>query len=89
MPIRGPGRYLHFLAAWVCVFTGLVYVLTGLVIGHFARSFVPGRGDLSVRAMRDVVAGHLRKPHGDEVRDGLQRLAASHLHGGRVRVDCR
>src|SRR6266852_2164612 len=22
-PIRGPGRYLHFLAAWVCVLTGL------------------------------------------------------------------
>ena len=26
VPIRGPGRYLHFLAAWVSVFTGLVYV---------------------------------------------------------------
>ena len=26
VPIRGPGRYLHFLAAWVTVFTGLVYV---------------------------------------------------------------
>jgi Ni,Fe-hydrogenase I cytochrome b subunit len=28
-PIRGPGRYLHFLSAWVCVLTGLFYVLWG------------------------------------------------------------
>lgn len=30
MPIRGPGRYVHFLAAWISLFTGLYYVLTGL-----------------------------------------------------------
>src|SRR6186997_2068584 len=29
VPIRGPGRYLHFLAAWVSVFTGAVYVAMG------------------------------------------------------------
>jgi len=64
VPIRGPGRYLHFLAAWVCVFTGLVYVLTGLFTGHFARSFRPARGDLTLRAILDVVAGHLRATRG-------------------------
>jgi len=26
----GWGRYLHFLSAWVCVLTGLLYVLPGL-----------------------------------------------------------
>jgi thiosulfate reductase cytochrome b subunit len=66
VPIRGPGRYLHFLAAWVCVFTGLVYVVTGLLSGHFARSFVPARGDLTARAIREVVAGHLRATGRDE-----------------------
>jgi thiosulfate reductase cytochrome b subunit len=60
--IRGPGRYLHFLAAWISVFTGLAYVVVGLLTGHFWRSFVPPRGDLTARAVRDVVAGHLRRP---------------------------
>jgi thiosulfate reductase cytochrome b subunit len=41
VPIRGPGRYLHFLAAWICVFTGLAYVAIGIVTGHFARSLLP------------------------------------------------
>jgi thiosulfate reductase cytochrome b subunit len=59
VPIRGPGRYLHFLAAWVCVFTGLVYVLTGLGTGHFVRSFLPARRELTLGAIRGVVAGHL------------------------------
>jgi Ni,Fe-hydrogenase I cytochrome b subunit len=31
VPIRGPGRYLHFLAAWVSVFTGAIYVAMALV----------------------------------------------------------
>jgi thiosulfate reductase cytochrome b subunit len=62
VPIRGPGRYLHFLAAWIAVFTGLVYVLTGLLSRHFTRNFLPARGDLSVRAMRHVIADHLHAP---------------------------
>jgi thiosulfate reductase cytochrome b subunit len=33
----GWGRYLHFLSAWVSVLTGLLYVLSGLVTGHFRR----------------------------------------------------
>jgi thiosulfate reductase cytochrome b subunit len=61
VPIRGPGRYLHFLAAWICVFTGLVYVGIGLLSGHFVRSFVPPRDDLSARRMLDVARGHLRR----------------------------
>jgi thiosulfate reductase cytochrome b subunit len=64
VPIRGPGRYLHFLAAWVCVFTGLAYVLAGLLTGHFARSFLPARGELTVAAIRRVVGGHLRATRG-------------------------
>lgn len=68
VPIRGPGRYLHFLAAWVCVLIGLVYVVTGLLTRHFARSFLPAREELTVRAIREVIAGHLRTSAGaDEV----------------------
>jgi len=60
VPIRGPGRYLHFLFAWVMVFTGLVYVLLGLATRHFGRNLLPARGQFSVRAIADVLGKHLR-----------------------------
>lgn len=60
VPIRGPGRYLHFLAAWVTVFTGLVYVGIGLAKRHFGRNVLPSRGELTFRAIGAVIAGHLR-----------------------------
>jgi thiosulfate reductase cytochrome b subunit len=65
VPIRGPGRYLHFLAAWIAIATGLVYVAMGIVSGHFARSFVPSRGDLTTRAIREAIARHLSWPRRD------------------------
>ena len=37
----GWGRYLHFLSAWVCVLTGLLYVVSGLVSRHFRRHLLP------------------------------------------------
>ena len=33
----GWGRYLHFLAAWICVLNGLLYAITGLLSRHFKR----------------------------------------------------
>ena len=36
-PIRGPGRYLHFTFAWVCVLTGLFYVLHQVLRRDFRR----------------------------------------------------
>jgi len=60
VPIRGPGRYLHFLAAWVSVFTGLVYVSMGLRTRHFGRNLLPSRGALTLRAIGGVIRGHLR-----------------------------
>jgi thiosulfate reductase cytochrome b subunit len=65
VPIRGPGRYLHFLAAWIAVFTGLIYAGLGLFTGHFGRSFVPRRGDLTLAAMAAVVRSHLRRARSD------------------------
>ena len=60
IPIRGPGRYLHFLFAWVMVFTGLVYVLTGLATRHFGRNLLPAPGGLTFRAIWAVISNHLR-----------------------------
>jgi thiosulfate reductase cytochrome b subunit len=36
----GWGRYLHFLAAWVCVLNGVIYVLSGLLTQHFRKHLV-------------------------------------------------
>jgi thiosulfate reductase cytochrome b subunit len=38
----GWGRYLHFQSAWVCVLTGLLYVLSSLVSGHFRKNLLWG-----------------------------------------------
>jgi thiosulfate reductase cytochrome b subunit len=37
----GWGRYLHFLAAWVCVLNGVVYVITGIMVRRFRRELWP------------------------------------------------
>lgn len=38
----GWGRYLHFLSAWSIVLTGVVYVVSGFLTGHFRRHLLPG-----------------------------------------------
>src|SRR5579872_102898 len=40
---NGWSRYLHFQAAWVVVLTGFVYVIFGLVAGHFRKHLMPTR----------------------------------------------
>jgi DMSO/TMAO reductase YedYZ molybdopterin-dependent catalytic subunit/thiosulfate reductase cytochrome b subunit len=60
VPIRGPGRYLHFLFAWVIVFTGLVYVSRGLAGRHFGRNLLPARAQLTLGAIGEVIRKHLR-----------------------------
>jgi len=47
VPIRGPGRYLHFTFAWGCVLTGLFYGVYGLVSGHFRKNLLPARDTLA------------------------------------------
>src|SRR5262249_32388779 len=37
----GWGRSLHFLAAWICVLNGLVYVMCGVFSDHFRADMVP------------------------------------------------
>ncbi len=81
VPIRGPGRFLHFLAAWISVFTGLVYILLGLARRHFGANVLPSRHDLDLGALRGVIAGHLRFRRSTEADlrtyNPLQRLSYS------------
>lgn len=39
--LRGPGRYIHFLSAWVCVLTGLLYIVSGVMTRRFRRELFP------------------------------------------------
>jgi thiosulfate reductase cytochrome b subunit len=36
----GWGRYLHFQSAWLCVLTGLVYVVSGIASRHFNQDLL-------------------------------------------------
>jgi thiosulfate reductase cytochrome b subunit len=75
----GWGRYLHFLAAWVSVASGAVYVLAGIWSGHFRRRLVPSRHDLTWAHVSRVASDHLRftpAAHSDpDSYNVLQRLA--------------
>lgn len=69
IPIRGPGRYLHFLAAWIMVGTGAAYFLWGLTKRHFGRNVLPARADLSGGALAADLKKHLalHRPSGAEL----------------------
>ena len=55
----GWGRYLHFLAAWVSVLIGVLYVSHGLVTRHFRRRLLPSTADLMWDNLGGVMADHL------------------------------
>jgi len=59
VPIRGPGRYLHFTFAWVLVLTGAMYIVYGLVSRHLRDHLVPEPRSLTWRS----IAAHLRLRH--------------------------
>jgi thiosulfate reductase cytochrome b subunit len=79
VPIRGPGRHLHFLSAWVFVLTGLLYVLSGFFTRHFRKNLVPNKTDFGWGPLRRVVSNHMRlkRPTEEESRryNVLQRLS--------------
>ncbi len=58
--IRGPGRSLHFLSAWIFLVNGLVYLWSGVRSGHFRADLIPRRSELRLRTMLGVLATHLR-----------------------------
>lgn len=75
---NGWSRALHFEAAWIAVLTGLLYVISGLLTRHFRKDLVPGKADLSWRALLTSFAKPLRwqRPSAAEAHsyNGLQRL---------------
>jgi thiosulfate reductase cytochrome b subunit len=63
----GWGRYLHFLAAWVCVLTGMLYAISGLFTQHFRRNLLPKKSDLALQPILRVASNHLHlKPPSEE-----------------------
>jgi thiosulfate reductase cytochrome b subunit len=63
---NGWSRYLHFEAAWVVVLAGLVYVIAGLLTGHFWKNLFLARGDRNWAAFRRVFGRYLRRARPDE-----------------------
>jgi thiosulfate reductase cytochrome b subunit len=57
---NGWSRYLHFEAAWLAVFTGILYVAFGLSKAHFRRNLLPARSDLSPARLAMDIGRHLR-----------------------------
>ncbi len=57
---NGWSRYLHFQAAWVVVFTGLLYVIFSFFTGHLRKNLLPDRADFSWRAFTKDIADHMR-----------------------------
>ena len=57
---NGWGRSLHFLAAWVLVLTGAIYLLAGVFTGHFRRHLVPRPAELTPRQFWSDVREHAR-----------------------------
>jgi thiosulfate reductase cytochrome b subunit len=74
---NGWSRYLHFEAAWVVIFTGLLYMIFGFLSAHFRRNLLPS--DLSWPALWTAVTSHLRFERPSEAEASsynvLQRLA--------------
>jgi thiosulfate reductase cytochrome b subunit len=78
---NGWGRSLHFLAAWIAVLTGLVYLVAGVSSGHFRKHVLPPPAHLAPRSIWADVARHLRlqvpRATGGPDYGLLQRLAYS------------
>jgi thiosulfate reductase cytochrome b subunit len=75
----GWGRYLHFQAAWLCVLTGSLYVVSGFLSQHFANALWPSEGQLAWRSLQRELRDHLRfrkPPPEDALRyNALQRVS--------------
>jgi thiosulfate reductase cytochrome b subunit len=73
------GRRWHFFLAWVFVLNGLIYLLAGVMNGHFRRDLAPTRSQLRPsHILRDVVDHvRLRHPVGEEAKsyNVLQKFA--------------
>ncbi|MEZ4944668.1 MAG: cytochrome b/b6 domain-containing protein [Cyclobacteriaceae bacterium] len=57
---NGWGRSLHFLAAWLLVVTGLAYLITGLITGHFKHYIWPKLKEFTPAAFWRDFKDHLK-----------------------------
>lgn len=57
---NGWARSLHFLAAWMLVVPGIVYVLCGFSDGHFRAHIAPDSREVAPRVVWGDVIAHLR-----------------------------
>ncbi len=57
---NGWSRNLHFQAAWIAVWTGLLYMVFGFLTGHFRKNLFPAKADLSWHGHSAAIATHLR-----------------------------
>ena len=57
---NGWGRSLHFLAAWLLVLPGVLYLLIGIFGGHFRSHIWPRARELAPRLVWRDVVDHLR-----------------------------
>jgi Thiosulfate reductase cytochrome B subunit (membrane anchoring protein) len=56
----GWGRSLHFQSAWLAVFSGTLYVISGVASRHFRSELLPAKHEFSVSALRNSLRDHLR-----------------------------
>lgn len=72
-------RDWHFLMAWIFVANGTIYLVFGLLSGHFRRDLAPARDQLRLRHILADIWDHvrLRRPRGEAARryNILQKLA--------------
>jgi len=75
VPIRGPGRYLHFTFAWVLVLTGALYIVYGVIGRHLRDHLLPQPQSLTWTS----ILSHLRLRHpaddGPDRYNVVQRIA--------------
>lgn len=57
---NGWARSLHFLAAWVLVLPGVLYLVGGVVGGHFRAHLWPSQAELRPGSLGQSVRDHLR-----------------------------
>jgi thiosulfate reductase cytochrome b subunit len=76
---NGWSRYLHFQSAWLLVLAGALYLIVGLLNGHFRRNLIPSGADFSWQRLALSIREHLRlkRPRAEEAwsYNVLQRLA--------------
>jgi thiosulfate reductase cytochrome b subunit len=72
-------RDWHFLMAWLFAINGTIYLLAGLISGHFRRDLAPEAAQLAPRHILNDIWNHLRlrKPRGEVAKryNVLQKLS--------------